>query len=258
MPAERFHLAGAEVLVGADVEETARIAAGQFTAAARSVAGEGKPFHAAFSGGSSPRPLFQLLATEPFRLLVPWESIQFFWCDERNVPPNDPESNYSVMRELLLRHVSVPATHIHRIPTGDGTAIEAADLYQRTLSELLPRLNEKPRLDYVLLGMGANAHTASLFPHRPTLHEEQRLVVADHVDEINAWRVTLTAPVLNNAAQITFLATGEEKASVVERVLVGPRDPEVLPAQLIVPASGSITWILDAPAASLLSRSKVH
>ena len=254
MSAERFHLAGVEVLVGADVEETARIAAGQFTAAARSIAGEGKPFHVAFSGGNSPRPLFQLLATEPFRQLVPWESIQFFWCDERNVPPNDPESNYSTMRELLLRHVRVPATHIHRIPTGDGTAIEAADLYQRALSDLVPRLNEKPRLDYVLLGVGTNAHIASLFPHRPTLHEEQRLVVADHVDEITAWRVTLTAPVLNNAAHIAFLVTGEEKASVVERVLEGPRDPEVLPAQLIAPVSGSVTWILDAAAASLLSR----
>src|SRR6266511_3910800 len=133
VPAERFHLAGAEVLVGADIEETARIAAGQFTAAARSIAGEGKPFHVAFSGGNSPRPLFQLLATEPFRQLVPWETIQFFWADERKVPPGDPESNYSMARELLLGHVRVPATHIHRIPTGDGTAIEAADLYQRTL-----------------------------------------------------------------------------------------------------------------------------
>jgi 6-phosphogluconolactonase len=254
VPAERFHLAAAEVLVGADVEETARIAAGQFTAAARSIAGEGKPFHVALCGGNSPRPLFQLLATEPFRKLVPWESIRFFWGDERNVPPNDPESNYSTARELLLRHVCVPATHIHRIPTGDGTAIEAADLYQRTLHELLPPLNGKPRLDYLLLGLGSNGHIASLFPHRPTLHEEQRLVVADHVDEINAWRVTLTAHVLNNAAQITFLVTGEEKASIVERVLEGPRDPEAVPAQLIAPVSGSVTWILDAAAASLLSR----
>ena len=255
MPAERFHLAGTEVLVGSDVEETARIAAGQFTAAARSVTGEGKPFHVGLSGGNSPRPLFQLLAGDPFRQLVPWESIQFFWSDERNVPPGDPESNYSMTRELLLRHVSVPATHIHRIPTGDGTAIEAADLYQRSLRELLPPLNGRPRLDYLLLGLGTNGHTASLFPHRPTLHEEERLVVADHVDEINAWRVTLTAPVLNNAAHIVFLVTGKEKASVVEQVLEGPRDPDAIPAQLIAPLSGSITWILDAAAASLLSRS---
>ena len=256
MSAERFHLAGNEVLVGIDVEETARIAAGQFTAAARRVTGEGKPFHVAFSGGNSPRPLFQLLASDPFRQLVPWESIQFFWSDERNVPPGDPESNYSMARELLLRHVSVPATHIHRIPTGDGTAIEAADLYQRTLHELLPQLNGRPRLDYLLLGLGSNGHTASLFPHRPTLHEEQRLVVADHVDEINAWRVTLTAPVLNNAAQIAFLVTGDEKASAVKRVLEGPRDSDAMPAQLIAPHNGSIAWILDAAAASLLSRSK--
>ena len=258
MPAERFHLAGAEVLVGADVEETARIAAGQFTALSRSVAGEGKPFHVALCGGNSPRPLFRLLATEPFRKLVPWESIQFFWGDERNVPPGDPDSNYAVARELLLSHVSVPATHIHRIPTGDGTAIEAADLYQRTLHELVPSLNGRPRMDYLLLGLGSNGHTASLFPHRPTLHEEQRLVVADHVDEINSWRVTLTVPVLNNAAQIAFLVTGEDKASVVERTLESPRDPETVPAQMIAPVSGSVTWILDAAAASSLRRPKAR
>ena len=259
MPAERCHLggvggAGAEILVGADAEEAARIAAGQFTALARNIAGEGKPVHIALSGGSSPRPLFELLATEPFRQLVPWDAIHVFWGDERNVPPGDANSNYSMARELLLSHVSVPATHIHRIPTGDGTAIEAADLYQRTLLEFLPRQNGWPRLDYLLLGLGANGHTASLFPHRPTLHEQHRLVVADHVDEVNSWRVTLTAPVLNNAAQITFLVTGEDKAAAVQQVLEGPRDPEATPAQLIAPASGSLTWIFDEAAASLLSR----
>jgi 6-phosphogluconolactonase/glucosamine-6-phosphate isomerase/deaminase len=127
MPAERFHLggvgiAGAEVLVGADPEEAARIAAGQFTALARNLVGEGKRVHVALSGGNSPRPLYQLLATEPFRQLVPWDAVHFFWGDERNVPPTDANSNYAMARELLLSHLSVPATHIHRIPTGDGTA----------------------------------------------------------------------------------------------------------------------------------------
>ncbi len=258
MPTERFHLAEAEILVGADLEETIRIAAGQFAAIARKVAAERGVFNVALSGGSAPRPLFKLLATEPFAGLIPWNSIQFFWGDERNVPPSSPESNYLMSRELLLSKVPVLPANIHRIPTGDGTAIEAADLYERTLREKLPVENGLPRLDYNLLGLGSNGHTASLFPHRPTLHERQRLVVADHVDEVHSWRVSLTFPVLNNAAQITFLVTGEEKAPVVERVLEGPRNAEDTPAQLIAPTNGALTWILDSAAASRLTRPAPH
>ena len=180
--------------------------------------------------------------------------VHFFWGDERNVPPGHPESNYSMARELLLSQVPVPPAHIHRIPTGDGTAIEAADLYERVLREKLPTDRGLPRLDYVLLGLGANGHTASLFPNRSTLHERQRLVIADHVDEVNSWRVTLTAPVLNNASQITFLVIGEDKAAVVEQVIQGARDVEAMPAQLIAPVDGVLTWILDPAAASRLTR----
>ncbi len=254
MPTERFHLAGIEILVGADMEETVRIAAGQFTALARKIAAESKIVSVALSGGSTPRRLFQTLAAEPFATLVPWKSIHFFWGDERNVPPGHPDSNYSMASELLLSHVPVPPVNIHRIPTGDGTAVEAADLYERTLRERIPVANGLPRFDYVLLGLGTNGHTASLFPHRPTLHETRRLVVADHVDEVKSWRVTLTAPVLNNAAQITFLVTGAEKASAVKQVIEGSRDPETIPAQLIAPGSGALTWILDAGAADRLPR----
>lgn len=257
MPPERFHLAEAEILVGADIDEAVRIAAGQFTALARKLAAGGKPFNAALSGGSTPRRLFQVLAAEPFVSLVPWSSIHFYWGDERNVPPGHPDSNYSMARELLLSRVPVPPANIHRIPTGDGTAIEAADLYQRTLRENLPIVNGLPCLDYNLLGLGTNGHTASLFPHRPILHERQRLVVADHVEEVNSWRVTLTAPVLNNAGQITFLVTGPDKAAVVKKVIEGARDSESAPAQLIAPSTGVLTWILDAAAASLLTRAAI-
>lgn len=251
---ERFYLSGAEVLVGADTDETVRIAAGQFAALARKIVAEGRAMSVALCGGSTPRTLFQALAAEPFAGLIPWHSIHFFWGDERNVPPGHPESNYSMARELLLSRVPVPPANIHRIPTGDGTAVEAADLYERTLRDNLPLVHGLPRLDYNLLGLGSNGHTASLFPHRPTLRERQRLVVADHVDEVNSWRVTLTAPVLNNAAQITFLVTGEGKASIVRKVIEGPREAESMPAQLIAPADGTLTWILDSAAASCLSR----
>ncbi len=254
MPTERFHLDGAEILVGADVDEALRIAAGQFAALARKIASQGGSVHAALSGGNTPRGLFQLLAAEPFAGLVPWQDIHFFWADERNVPPGNPDSNYGVARQLLLSRVPVPPANIHRIPTGDGTAIEAADLYQRTLRETLPVANGLPRLDYALLGLGANGHTASLFPHRPSLRERQRLVVADHVEEVNSWRVTLTALLLNNAAQLTFLVTGEDKAMVMRQVITGERDPEATPAQLIAPGNGALTWILDSAAAGRLVR----
>jgi 6-phosphogluconolactonase len=254
MPPERFHLAEAEILVGEDADEAIRIAAGQLTALARKLSAAGKAVSVALSGGSTPRRLFQQLAAEPFAGLVPWPSVQFFWGDERNVPPGDKDSNYSMARELLLSRVPVPAGNIHRIPTGDGTAVEAADLYERTLREMLPVAHGWPRFDYVLLGLGTNGHTASLFPHRPTLHEATRLVVADHVEEVNSWRVTLTVPVLNNAAQITFLATGKDKAAVVKKVIEGGRDPETTPAQLIAARNGALSWILDSDAASELTR----
>jgi len=254
MPTERFHLAGVEILVGADIEETVRIAAGQFTALARKVSADRGVVNIALCGGSTPRRLFQLLAAEPFAGLVPWNSTHFFWGDERNVPPGHPESNYSMARQMLLSQVPVPPANIHRIPTGDGTAVEAADLYERVLREKLPIAHGLPRFDYTLLGLGANGHTASLFPKRPTLHEQQRLVVADHVDEISSWRVTLTALTLNNSAQITFLVIGEDKASAVHQVLEGPRDSEATPAQLILPADGMLTWILDTASSSRLAR----
>ncbi|MGA3127706.1 MAG: 6-phosphogluconolactonase [Candidatus Korobacteraceae bacterium] len=254
MPTERFHLAGAEILVGIDIDETLHIAAGQFTALARKVSAESGGVNVALSGGSTPRRLFQLLAAEPFAGLVPWNSTHFFWVDERNVPPGNPESNYFMAQQLLLSQVPVPPANIHRIPTGDGTALEAADLYERILREKLPLAHGLPRFDYALLGLGAHGHTASLFPNRPTLHERHRLVVADHVDELNSWRVTLTAPILNNAAQIAFLVMGEDKASIVGQVIGGPRNPEAMPAQLIAPADGTLTWILDSTAASLLAR----
>jgi 6-phosphogluconolactonase len=255
MSPERFHLGGAEILVGEDLDEAIQIATGQFVALARYRAAAGRELYVALSGGKAPQPMFRKLVQEPFVSLVPWKHIHFFWGDERNVPPGDPESNYSMANDLLFSHVAVPRSSIHRIPAGDGTAVEAADLYEKTLRAIVPQANGRPRFDLVMLGVGTNGHTASLFPHRPTLHETERLVVADHVDEVNGWRVSLTLPVLNNAAQITFLATGGEKAEVAKKVIEGSRDPESTPAQLIAPSEGNLTWILDAAAARELHRS---
>jgi 6-phosphogluconolactonase len=270
MPTERFHLGTTEILVGEDLDEAIRIAAGQFAALARKSAAAKDLMTAALAGGNTPRRLYSALAAAPFAALVPWGGIHFFWGDERDVPPTHDDSNYHAANELMLSRVGVPAAHLHRIPTGDTTAIEAAELYQRTLASLVPVAHGLPRLDYCLLGLGADGHTASLFPGRPTLAEATRTVVADHTDD-RGWRVSLSLPVINNAAQITFLVTGQAKAAIVARILQGesfefeqyalPHNTQPpseyamkLPAQQVAPRDGQLTWILDAEAASLLQR----
>ena len=261
MPTERFHLGATEILVGEDLDETIRIAAGQFAALARQLTASKRMMTAALAGGNTPRRLYSALAAAPFSDIVPWQGIHFFWGDERDVPPTHEESNYRAASDRMLSRVAVPAAHTHRIPTGDTTAVEAAELYQRTLAAYVPATQGLPRLDYCLLGLGEDGHTASLFPGRPTLAESTRTVVADHIAE-RGWRVSLTVPVINNAAQITFLVTGQAKAEIVARILQGTEDfvseatqpPARLPAQLITPRDGHLTWILDAEAASLLRR----
>jgi 6-phosphogluconolactonase len=270
MPTERFHLGATEILVGEDLDETIRIAAGQFAALARKRAAATELMTAALAGGNTPRALYSALAVAPFAALVPWGGIHFFWGDERDVPPTHEDSNFHAANDLLLSRVAVPSAHLHRIPTGDTTAVEAADLYQRTLGSVVPAVHGLPRLDYCLLGLGADGHTASLFPGRPTLAETTRTVVADHVEDLG-WRVSLALPVINNAAQITFLVTGQAKAEIVARILQGgtmesathdlqrislppAQPPAMLPAQLVAPRDGQLTWILDADAAGLLQR----
>ncbi len=273
MPTERFHLGTTEILVGENLDEAIRIAAGQFAALARQLAAGKRIMTAALAGGNTPRGLYSMLAAAPFAGIVPWQGIQFYWGDERDVPPTHDDNNYHAANNLLLSRVAVPAAHIHRIPTGDITALEAAELYQHTLAANVPTTQGWPRLDYCLLGVGADGHTASLFPGRPTLTETSRTVVADHI-EGRGWRVSLSLLVINNAAQITFLVTGAEKAEIVARILQGGADlapaaksltaqsteqtakqpPAKLPAQLIAPRDGQLTWILDAEAARLLHR----
>jgi len=274
MPTERFHLGTTEVLVGEDLDEAIRIAAGQFAALARKRAAAKELMTAALAGGNTPRRLYSALAFAPFAALVPWGDIHFFWGDERDVPPTHEDSNFHTANDLLLSRAAVPAAHLHRIPTGDTTAVEAADLYQRTLTSVVPAAHGLPRLDYCLLGLGADGHTASLFPGRPTLAQSARTVVADHIED-RGWRVSLSLPVINNSAQITFLVTGQAKAEIVARILQGesaasvepdsthdlqndtqpPTQPPMkLPAQLVTPRDGQLTWILDADAASLLQR----
>ncbi len=221
--------------------------------AERAVAARGRA-RIAISGGSTPKAAFALLAdpAQPWRARMPWSKLDLWWVDERCVPPDDPDSNYRITREAMLDHVPLQPEQIHRME-GELEPEAAAARYESELRNGF-RLEgaELPRFDVVQLGMGPDGHTASLFPHTPALHELGRLAVANHVEAKDAWRVTLTWPVINRGSQVFFLIGGTDKAQILKEVFTGTRDPERLPSQLIRPVGGILTLLLDQAAAALL------
>lgn len=208
----------------------------------------------AISGGSTPQAFFKLLADPagPFLATVPWNNLQLFWVDERCVPPDHPESNYGVCRELLLSKVGIPENNIFRME-GELDPEEAASRYEATLRNVMKLEGaESPAFDLVVLGMGPDGHTASLFPHTEALNEMGRLVVANHVPQKDTWRITLTWPVINQGTEVAFAIAGADKATVLQQVLTGPRNPEEYPSQLIRPTNGKLLFLLDEAAAAKL------
>jgi len=208
----------------------------------------------AISGGSTPKAVFETLADscQPWSSRMPWDKLDLYWVDERCVPPDNAESNYRMAREALLDRVPLHPCQIHRIE-GELEPEAAALRYE---SELRTSFHLEdagiPRFDLVALGMGGDGHTASLFPHTEALHEFGRLAAANRVPQKDAWRITLTWPVINHACSVFFVVSGQQKAAVLKEVLTGPLDPERLPSQLIWPSSGILTLILDKAAAALL------
>ena len=234
--------------------EVAAAAAELFASAAAAAAETRGVARIAISGGSTPKAMFALLADRaaPFFAQVPWDGLQLFWVDERCVPPTDADSNYRMTSEAMLSHVPLIASQIHRME-GELDPNTAAARYEAVLRTTF-RLEGAglPAFDLVLLGMGDDGHTASLFPHTAALHEATRLVVANHVPQKDTWRITLSAPVINHGREVAFLIEGAAKAQVVHDVFAGPYDPETRPSQLIRPESGKLTLLLDAGAASKL------
>jgi 6-phosphogluconolactonase len=213
----------------------------------------------AISGGSTPKAAFQLLAdpTQPWLKRMPWDKLDLFWVDERCVPPDHADSNYRMTREAMLDRVPLAPAQIHRME-GELEPEVAASRYESELRNgfrlegpKTPRF-ETPRFDLIQLGMGPDGHTASLFPHTAALHEISRLAVSNHVQNKDAWRITLTWPVINQGASVFFLIGGADKAERLKEVLTGPRDTDRLPSQLIAPAGGILTLLLDKAAAALL------
>jgi 6-phosphogluconolactonase len=216
--------------------------------AADAIAARGR-FTIALSGGSTPKPLYALMASEPWRNRVDWSRTHFFWGDERWVPSTSNQSNYKLANDAWLSKIPVPQENIHRMQTDRGEPEEAAEEYENHIRHFF---GNDPQFDFNLLGIGTNGHTASLFPGRPTLQIRDRLVVADNIPEVHMWRITFTVPVINNSRQIVFLVAGAEKAHILHEVLRGPLEPERLPSQLIRANNGSLIWLMDEPAAAEL------
>lgn len=204
-------------------------------------------FSVGLAGGSTPRAMYELLASPQYQAQVDWPNIDVFFGDERCVQPDDPQSNYRMAREALLSKVPVPGDNIYRMRGEMPDPNEAAKEYGQMLKEKFAENG----LDLIYLGMGGDGHTASLFPRTAALNEAKHRCVANHVPQLNAWRLTLTAPFINRAQQVIVMVTGADKAKRLSEVLEGPRDPERLPIQLIQPASGKMSWLIDAPAAGM-------
>lgn len=242
-------------------EALADEAARRFARAADAAVHAHGEFVVALAGGVTPRGLYSRLTVPPYRTTVPWLLMQVLWSDERCVPPDHAASNYRAARETLLDHVPIPEGNVHRI-RGEDDPMAAARAYEQTLRTVLrtpqgsPRTAAGTRVDLVLLGLGADGHTASLFPGAHAISDREQWAGARLDAARSQWRVTLMPAVINAAAAVLFLVSGEEKAAVVRRVFDAPMQPDELPAQLIEPTEGRLLWLLDAAAARDLEESR--
>jgi 6-phosphogluconolactonase len=243
------------------MDELVRTAATGIVDAARGAVAARGEFTIALSGGSTPRLLYELLATPAISSDLPWQDVHVFWGDERHVPPDHPESNYRMAREALLDHVPIPEKNVHRmlaeLPNASTAALAYVDELRRSFG-LEDRADVAgpgalPRFDLILLGMGEDGHTASLFPQSPALRENKALVVANPVEKLATTRITVTYPVINNAARVWFLVAGGSKAQILKDVLEGEYQPDVLPSQAVNPIDGELVFLLDSTAAAGLT-----
>ena len=238
-----------EIKVLPTAPDVAREAADRITGVAEESIALGDRFTFVLSGGSTPKLLYEMLAREPHKSRIDWTRTELFFADERCVPPDHADSNYRMVRETLLSKVPIPGDNVYRIHCEDDPAVGAKD-YGLMLKEKFA--DGGP--DLILLGMGEDGHTASLFPNTPALDETKHRAVANHVARAttgDSWRVTMTAPFINRARNVMILVTGANKAARVSEALEGPREPRRLPVQLIAPESGRLTWLLDAAAAGM-------
>lgn len=240
------------VLVFPDPATLAREAATRFVRLSQQFIASDGVFHAALAGGKTPRELYRLLASEGFRLQVCWSKVHLFWSDERPVPPDHPDSNYGMAWKELISRIPIPPANVHRMEAENADLERAAEKYEAALRQVVPCDSSGfPRLHWILLGLGSDGHTASLFPDSLVSESTSRWVDTPWVERLRERRITLTLPVLNAAQHVLFLVTGAEKAERLQSVLEGTARPP-LPAQLVRAKDGELVFLADAAAGRLL------
>ena len=242
-------MAERQIIICRDNADLSERAAEEFVRLARQAIQLAGRFTVALSGGSTPKALYMLLATPGFAQRLSWNRVHLFWGDERCVPPDHPESNCRMVRECLLAHVQIPAENVHRM-AGEKTPQIAALEYEAELKKFFELADGAlPRFDLILLGLGEDGHTASLFPGSTALNDHEHLVAAVYVDKMNTYRLTLTLPVLNAGREVVFLVAGASKAAIVKELLGGQASAMNYPAARIQPPEGRLTWMITADAA---------
>jgi 6-phosphogluconolactonase len=240
----------------ADPQQACKAAAEYFVTAAQQAIEDHGRFTVALAGGDTPRTMYQFLTRPPLRSRLDWSRVLFFWGDERPVPPDHADSNFGMAQETLLAPLHIAENQVFRIRAEQPDKIQAAQDYQNLLAQTLGTTpsGEIIGLNLVLLGLGADCHTASLFPATPALLETRRWFTANPVFKLDCTRLTLTPMFINRADQVCFLVTGKDKAAALKEVLEGSIDTQRLPAQLVKPVSGNLVWFVDEAAASVLEK----
>jgi 6-phosphogluconolactonase len=250
------YVANREVRILSDATAIARRAAQKFVEAAVAAVKEKGSFSGTLAGGSTPKALYGLLVNDPaLRAQVPWDKMQVFFGDERHVGPDHPDSNFRMATEAMIAKSPLKPEQVTRIKGEYPDAEQAAREYEQAIRSSFKLADGQfPRFDLVLLGMGSEGHTASLFPGTRALHEKQRIAVSNWVGKLLTDRITLTAPAINNAVHVIFMVAGADKAPALTAVLERVYEPEQLPAQLIQPTNGTLLWLVDTAAGGLLTR----
>ena len=242
-------MADREIILCGDAAELAQKAAEQWVVLAQQAIANSERFTVALSGGSTPKTLYSLLASPEYRGRVDWLRVHLFWGDERCVPPDHPESNYRMVREALLSRIQIPPENIHRMAGEKDPAAGAAE-YEQELHNFFQTNGAAPHFDLGLLGLGEDGHTASLFPGTPAPDETHKLVTTVYVERLNAHRLTITLPVINAGAQVSFLVAGESKSAIVKAILGKDSKPSQYPAGQVNPVTGKLTWFVTEDAAA--------
>ena len=247
-----------EILIFQNIEELNNFAAQKFVEIGTEAIGKRGRFTVTLAGGSTPKLLYKLLSSDKLKDKIDWKKVFFFFGDERDVPPDSEESNFRMANENLLKPLQILEENIFRWQTEFENTSETAEKYEQTVEEFFHlNENEFPRFDLILLGMGADGHTASLFPFTCALQESEKIAVANTVENLKSTRLTLTFPVLNNGRNIIFLVSGEGKAQALKEVLEDEFQPLKFPSQNVKPGGGNLFWLVDGQAAEYLTRTNI-